>query len=468
MTDSLGTLVPFTSLLMRDMVGTAEMRAVWTEENTIGKWIDVHRAIVEAQAELKLIDASTAAAILGKLSPTDLTIERIHRKQENHVHMMVSFLKAFRESCGPEAEHFYLGPTSQDVMDTGLTLQIAAAHAIVKRQMAELEEALCMRALEHRDTVVMGRSHQQHTVPTTFGFILATWAGEISDHVDRATESEPRWRRGNLSGISGAQNAFTELWDAKTARRLQELVCRRLGLGVPTIDLHTRIDRFAEVVNHLAELTSSLGKIGMNLVAWQRSEVAEVEAPHNAEQFSSSTSPNKVNPESSERVEGLAKLVRGLATALLEVQMLDNRDATRLPVEMVVFPLTYLMAARALATTTSNILTTVVHADTMRHNLEHPNVLGQAAGERIMLAIYKKTGKRDWAHTALHRCAGRSRRDKTPFVDAILRDDELGDLFDRDELVRLSDLTGYTGTAARQTVAAVQQIRRRRGNARDA
>lgn len=462
MSGGLDTLVPFASHLLRNMVGTEEMRKVWTEENTVTWWIRVHRAILEVQAELGLVESSTAAAILAKLSLEHLTIERICAKQEVHVHLMVSFLKAFREVCGPDAEHFYVGPTTQDVLDTALTLQMIQAHELLLGQAEELEEALCTRALEHRDTIVMGRSHQQHTVPTTFGFLLATWATEVADHVDRALESEKRWQLGNLSGISGAQNAFVELADEKTARHLQELMCARLGLGLPVIDLHARTDRFAEVVTHLAEFTSSLGKIGMNLVGMQRSEVAEVEAPHSADQFSSSTSPNKVNPEPSEQVEGLAKLVRGLATAMLEIQVLDNRDATRMPVLMVAIPLTYLMASRSVATTTSTIRGMRVHADTMLRNAEHPNLLGQAAGERIMIALYKKTGKRDWAHTGLHRCARRAREEQIPFVEAILTDEELGGVFERSELESLSDLSTYTGTAARQCEEAVQQIRGRR------
>jgi adenylosuccinate lyase len=456
-------LMPFSSLLMGDMVGTPEMRAVWSEANTLAAWIRVQRAIAEAQTNLGQLDPSTAAAILAKLTPQDLTVEKIAAKKRSHGHLMVSFLKAFREICGEQAEHFYVGPTTQDVLDTALVLQMAQAHDIIVGQTAELVDALCARAIEHQETVTMGRSHQQHTVPTTFGLILATWAGEIADHQERALESEKRWLLGCLSGISGAQNSLAELWGTDAALELQAQVCQRLGLGVPLADLHPRIDRFAEAVTNLAELTSSLGKIGMNLVALQRSEVGEVEAPYGSEQFSSSTSPNKVNPEPSEHMEGLAKLVRGLATAFLEVQMLDNRDATRMPVEMVAIPLSYLMASRALVTAIANIRGMTVHSDAMQRNLAHPNVLGQAAGERVMIALYRKTGRRDWAHTALHRCARRSREQCMPFIDVILADHELAGVLSREELQALGNLTSYTGTASQQTVRAVAHISERLG-----
>jgi adenylosuccinate lyase len=458
--------IPFGSLLLRDMIGTPEMRPVWTEERTLAAWIQVLRALVEAQRDVGLLDGAPAAGILARLTPEELSVERIRAKQVVHQHLMVSLLKAFRELCGPDAEHFYLGPTTQDVLDTALTLQMVEAHRLVMAQMLALEEALCERALEHRDTVVSGRSHQQPTVPTTFGFVLATWASEVHDHVGRALESEKRWQLGSLGGISGAQNAFVELSDAETARRLQELFCSRLGLGVPEIGLHPRNDRFAEVVNHLVELLSSLGKFGMNLATWQRPEVGEVEVPAAPEAFSSSTSPNKVNPESSEIVEGLAKLARGLGSALLGVQVLDDRDGTRLPVQLVAIPLCYLMASRALATTTQNVRDCRVHAERMRANLEHPALLGQPAAERIMLALYRKTGRRDWAHTALHRCARVSREQQRSFIDVILDDSELRGLFDRSELERLGDPSSYTGTAVEQTTRVVQALRARRGQTR--
>jgi len=451
-------LMPFASLLLQDMVSTSEMRDVWTEENMIQKWMDVERAITEAQAELGMIPQHAAKMILEKLSLEHLTIELINEKKKTLGHIMVSFLKAFRDICGTPAEHFHVGPTTQDILDTGLTLQMREAHYIIMRQMLELEEVLCERAIEFKNTLLMGRTHQQHAVPTTFGFILATWASEITDHIERAKESEKRWLFGNLSAAVGAQNTFVELSDVGTARKLQEIVCTKLGLNTPTLDLHTRTDRFAEVVTNLAELCSSLGKIGINISSWQRSEVMEIEEPHELDQHFSSTMPNKVNPEPSEQVESLAKVVRGFALAIQDLQMLDNRDGTRMPVEFITIPLTYMMVSKALETTIKNLASLVVHKDNMLKNLNHPYVLGQAAAERLMIAMYKKTGEKDRAHTLFHRCARKSREEGRAFKDVVLQDEDVGRLFTAEELEKLFDLTTYTGTAVYQTEETVKVI----------
>ena len=315
-------LTPFGSILFRDSVSTAEMREVWTDQNMVQKWMDVEGAIVEAQAALGMIPERAARQIAEKLTLEFLPVERIAAERRLVGHLMVAFLKAFRDVCGPAAEHFHVGPTTQDIMDTGLTLQMRESHELIMKQLRRLEDRLCERALEHKNTVVMGRSHQQHAVPVTFGFILANWASEISDHIEWARESEKRWLLGNLSAAVGAQNTFVELSDVKTARRLQEMVCELLGLGIPVTDLHSRTDRFAEVVTNLSELCSSLGELGLNIASWQRPEVLEVEEPYDIDRYSSSTMPNKVNPERSEEVAGLAKLVRGLALAVQDIQML--------------------------------------------------------------------------------------------------------------------------------------------------
>ena len=458
-------LMPFTSLLLEDMVSTPEMREVWTEEKMIRKWIDVERAITGAQAELGMIPKEAAEKILAKLSLDHLRIERINERRETIVHLMVAFLKAFREACGPAAEHFHVGPTTQDILDTGLTLQMKEAHQLVMIQTLDLERHLCDRAMQHRDTVMMGRTHQQHAVPVTLGFILATWATEIADHLDRAEESEKRWQFGVLSGVVGSQNTFVEISDVKTARELEQRVCHKLGLHVPIMDLHTRTDRFAEVVTNLSQLCSSLGKMAVNVTALQRSEVMELQEPYGEKQHSSSTNPNKVNPEASEQVEGLAKVVRGHALAIQDLQMLDNRDGTRLPVEYVTIPSADMMTSRALATMTRNIAGLVVHEEDMIRNLGHPNVLGQTAAERVMMAVYKKTGLRDKAHTLLHRYAAESRKTRRPFKEVVMESEEIGRLFSPEEIDRLFDLTTYTGSASHQVEEAVRLLRgkRRRG-----
>ena len=452
-------VIPFSSTILRDIVSTPEMRAIWSERNLLATWMEVEKASTSAQAELGLIPAEAARTIIAHLNVETLSPEAIRAQADRNRHLLVSFLKAFREVCGPAAEHFHVGPTTQDILDTALTLQIREAHVSLLGQCLKLEEVLCDLALAHHDTIMMGRTHEQHALPVTFGLILATWATELRDHITRARESEARWMYGVLSGGVGAQNAFVEMSDTDVADKLQQLFCQKLGLGAPTIDLHPRLDRFAEVVSNLASLCSSLGRIGLNLRSWQRPEVLETEAPYGEEEYSSSTMPGKRNPESVERIEGLASLARCLAQAMQGIPVADHRDSVRIPVEYVAIPMTYMMTSRALATLIPACRGLKVHKEQMIHNLDHPNSFGQAVAERLMIAIYKKTGQRDWAHTLLHDCSQTCYEQGRPLADVVREHPELGKLFDARELAELCDLSTYTGSASAQTVRAVRRIR---------
>jgi adenylosuccinate lyase len=284
----------------------------------------------------------------------------------------------------------------------------------------------------------------------------------MHDHIERARDSERRWLFGNLSGVVGAQNSFVELSDSNTARKLQEMVCAKLGLNVPLTDMSTRTDRFAEITANLAGLCSALGKMGLNIRNWQQTEVMEVEEPYDDKQHSSSTLPNKKNPESSEYIEGLAIVARGLALAMQDTRMPVTRDSTRIPVQYTCIPSTYMLASRALRFATEIISGLIVHKDNMLRNINHPNVLQRAAAERIMIAMYKKTGEKDKAHSLLHKCARQSQRNSLSFREILLSNKDVGKIFSSAELDKLLDLTTYTGTATRQTEETVRAIERKR------
>ena len=455
-----GGPIPFESLLLQDIYSTPAMRALWTEEEMVAAWMTVERAITEVQCELGMVPAEAAAQISACLDRGSIPLERVREHATRSGHLMVAFLRTFRESCGDAAEHFHLGPTTQDILDTGMALQMGAASDLVCEQALELEAILCRRALEEKDTVMMGRTHEQHALPTTFGLVLAAWAAEVHDHIDRLRQGEPRWRTGSVAGGVGAQNAFVELADAGTARELERRVCGRLGLGVPLVQQQGRLDRFAEPVFALASLIGGLARIGLQLRTMERPEVAEVEAVYGGEACSSSTMPNKRNPEPVERVEGLAQLARGHVDALLSLRAADHRDSTRLPVLYSAIPGAFLLASRALEAISRHLDSLRVDRDAMRANLDHPRVLGQAAAERIMMALYRKTGKKHWAHTRLSECSARSRQTGQPLRQVIRAAPDLAGYFSEGELDALFDLSSYTGTAALQVEQAVAELRK--------
>ena len=457
-------LVPFTSDVFADVVGTQAMRSIWSDEALIGQWRAVEGAIVEVQAEMGCIPAEAAREIVAKLEtfPLEAVVDR--RRETGH--LMVAFLKAFREHCGPAAEHFHVGPTTQDILDTGLVRMMAESSDVVLDRLTDLEEALCHRALEHAETPVMGRSHAQHAVPTTFGFILAGWAQEAREHFDRLRESEKRWRVVSLSAAVGSRSAFVELGDVESARDLERRVGERLGLSASPIEWHARSDRLAEPVACLASFVSSLSKWALNLRWRQSSEIAETAAPYRPEEYSSSTMPIKRNPEKLEHVIGAAALVRGYASAMESVAVLDNRDGTRVPVQFTALPQSYGLAHRSVETMLATIAGLEVDAEMMRRNLDHPNVLGTAAGERLMIAIYRKTGRRDWAHTTLHDCAVEAAAQGRTLREAVAANAELASMFSPQELDDLCDLSTYLGSAPVETRETVDRLRSTRAESK--
>jgi adenylosuccinate lyase len=451
-------MIPFDSMLLSGAMSTPKMRAVWSEKNLIRSWMRVENAITEVQASLGMIPAEAAREIIAHLTPERVPIERILQHAAASGHLMVAFLRAFREVCGPAAEHFHLGPTTQDILDTGLTLQLREASLLLMESLLRLEYALCHRAAEYKSTPMAGRTHEQLALPFTFGFVLAGWAAEIRDHIETARQSEHRWLFGSLTGGVGTQNAFVELSNVPTARLLEEKVCAKLGLPLPLIDLHTRFSRFAEVVVNLALHLSTLGRIALQLRTMERPEVSEIEQDYPPEACSSSSMPNKRNPEPLERVDGLAQLAGGHASAMLGVRMSDHRDSTRIPVLYTALPQSCAMAHRALETVAGAVETLRARPERMLANLNHPESYGQVCSERLMIALYRKTGRKHEAHTLLSRCAHESRTSRRLLYDVVLEEKAIREQFSASELVALLNPSAYLGTAETQVDRVLERL----------
>lgn len=454
--------IPFSTEIFGSSVSTPEMEAAWSEERTFESWLKVERAIVQVQSELKIIPEEAAGKILAALNSEKFRPSDVRSEQVKVEHLMVAFLRSFRRICGEAAEHFHVGPTTQDILDTGLTLQLKDACQLLRLQLDGLEDELLEKAEAYKHHVMMARTHQQHAVPTTLGYLLASWAAELRDHMDRLKESQSRWLLANISGAAGNQNALVELAGPELADEVERRVCERLGLERPLLCLHSRIDRFAEVLQILGLICSSVGRMALNIRYWRSSEVGEVRDSRSGETFSSSTMPNKDNPEECERISGLAILVRHHARSLEDVQMEGIRDSTRMPVLYVALPQAWMMTSRAVAGFTGVLRRLQPNRDRMLKNLNHEYVLQQAAGERLMIALYRKTGEKMKGHAMLHACARRSSETGVPLRTVIQIDPDLSPLFREDELDRLFDLTSYLGNAEERTGAVIQRLRNTR------
>ena len=451
-------MIPYDSTLLQTMVSTDAMAEVWSEERMLSGWVSVERAVVQGQIELRLISEEAGAGTLAALASGVPDPDQIAAEARRAGHLMVGFLRALH-TAGRAGPALHLGPTTQDVMDLTLVGQMREAQDLVDESLQGLLDVLCGLALEERSTPTMARTHGQHAMPTTFGFVLASWADELDAHGERMRQARQRWQVGGLGGAVGTQAAFVELGGESSARRLEQLVCRRLDLPTPDISNQTRLDRFAEATQVLALLMATLGRIALHLRDLQRPEIGEVSRSPSPDECNSSTMPNKRNPESLEQIQGLSQVVAGHASAVLATRLVDHRDGTRLPALLGAIPASFSATHRALTSLNEHLRTLVVNRDQMRRNLDHPSLFGQVACERVMVAAARRTGEKHEAHSRLSELADRSRREGRSMRSLIESDPWLGALFDEEELNQLFRLDGYLGTAPAQVDAVVRRIR---------
>jgi len=450
-------------VLLQNSFGTPEMRKVWTEENMVQKWLDYEKEIALEMANLGMIPKEAAKDIAAKSTTKHLTPEMIAEFKADAGHLIVSLIKAFAKMAGPSGEHYHVGPTTQDIMLTGTTLQMREAYDIIMKQLRQLEQILMDKALKYKKTVMMGRTHAQHAVPITFGFLLGTWAYEIRDHIERMKEIAPRLFRAKLTAAVGTRNTWVYLFGVEKTQQLVKNVCKRMGLDNPPIDIATRTDRLAEVAFELANITSSLAKMGLNIRFMQGTEVAEVEEPWDPKkQYSSSTMPNKRNPEPSEWQEGLAKIARGNALALASITVQNERDATRMGPIMKCLPDNFLLASAALAQAIRIFGKLTVHEDKMRENLYVTK--GIAMSEVVMLKLWQKTGKKVTAHTLVHDISMEAFDKKISLKEALLANKEASKYLTPKEIDEITNPEVYYGDAPQQVEAVVEYIKKCRGN----
>jgi len=450
-------------VLLQNAYGTPEMRKIWTEENMVQKWLDYEKEIALEMGNLGMIPMEAAKNIASKSTIKHLTPAMIAEFKADAGHLIVSLIKAFAKMAGPSGEHYHVGPTTQDILLTGITLQIKEAYAIIMRQLRQLEQIFVDKSLRYKKTVLMGRTHGQHAVPLTFGFILGTWAYEIRDHIERMKEISERILRGKLTAAVGTRNTWVYLFGVDKTHQLVENVMKRIGLANTPIDIATRTDRLAELGFALANITSSLAKIGLDVRFMQTSEISEVEEPWDPKkQYSSSTMPNKRNPEPSEWQEGLAKIARGNAFALSSITILNERDATRMGPIMKCIPDNFLLTSAALAQAIRIFGNLTVHEDRMKENLYVTK--GIAMSEVVMLKLWQKTGKKVTAHTLVHDVSMEAFDKQISLKEALLANKEAAKYLTPKEIDEITNPETYYGDAPEQVDKVVAHIKKAREN----
>ena len=420
---------------------TPEFIAVFNDHNRVQKWFDVEAALAEAQAELGMIPSSAAEEICRKARVENVDIVAIGHQISATAHPIVPAVRALQSICEASAGEFvHYGATTQDIVDTGMVLQVKQAWPLVLRDLNASRQALVNLARTHRDTPMAGRTHGQQALPITFGYKCAVWIDEITRQLQRCSEAEARLFTGNLTGAVGTMASF-----GRQGRQMQTLALDKLGLAAPIICWHSARDRVIELANLISQIGGTFGKIAREIYALQQVEFGEVAEPHPLGKVGSSTMPHKRNPAMVELVIGLSRLIRAQQVALSDAAFQEHeRYSALLRIELAAIPEIMIYCGALLARMRTVLEQLVVDPERMWANL---NLLGGLLlSERVMLALGQSIGKQS-AHEVIQEIATQAFENKQPFRDVLLADVRVTVHLDAAAIDQLLDPTGYIGEA---------------------
>jgi adenylosuccinate lyase len=410
-----------------------EMGAVWSERNKIDRWLDVEKAVCEAWHLRGVIPADSMESI--RRATCDL--DRMKEIEAETDHDLISFLRATGETVGEASRFIHLGLTSSDVVDTGLALQTRDALDLILLRLDTAIDSVGREAVKHRGTLMIGRTHGVHAEPITFGFKLAIWFDELRRARKRIQAAHEIISVGKISGAVGTH--------ANVPPDLEDDVCEMLGLSVAPVSTQIiQRDRHAEVISALALLASSIDKFAVEIRHLARTEVRELEEYFDPGNQGSSAMPHKRNPHESERLSGLARVVRGYVTTALEnVVLWHERDISNSSSERVIFPDACILIDYMLHLFTEIVDTWVVDEQRMFRNLESTG--GAIFSQRAMLALVESGLDRQEAYKVIQKNAMRAWDDgghlrdylkEEPLVTERLTAGQIDELFDYDYHLR--------------------------------
>lgn len=397
-----------------ELWGSPEVRAIFTEHARLQGWLDVVGALARAQAAEDIIppDAATSITRYARVEHLDLdyAVAETHRS----AHSTLGLIHALQAVLPPTArEYVYVGASVQDITDTWTSTAIRRVGAIAWRDLRRVEELLLTLAHEHRDTAMTGRTHGQPAAPITFGWKAASWAEEIRRHLHRLRDGAPRWLVGQLGGGAG-----TLVYHGRRGLAVRERFCAELGLADPGISWLTARDRVAEFAQVLTLVCGTLARIGTEVYELARPEIGELAEPASNETVGSITMPHKRNPERSEHLDTLARLVRGHTGVLLEAMVQQHeRDGRGWKTEWVALPEVCLLASTSLQLATEILDGLEVRTQAMARNLRRHGEY--AFSEQALAKLAPRLGHPE-ARTQLHTALERGREAGQPFAAALV------------------------------------------------
>lgn len=401
------------------------MRSLWTEQRKLEIWLEIETLACEGMAELGTIPKEDAVTIREK---AQFDIEKVREIEKRTNHDVIAFLENVASYVGPASRWIHQGLTSSDLLDTTLAVQMNSACAILLDDLNQLRDAIAKRAVEHKFTPMIGRSHGIHAEPISFGLKMALMYDEFSRSTQRLLQMRDRIRVGKISGAVGTH--------AHLDPRVEKFVCEKLGLKAAA--LSTQIiqrDRHAEFMTVLALIASSIDRWATEFRHLQRTEVLEVEEYFAAGQKGSSAMPHKRNPITGERLSGIARVIRGNAVAALEnVALWHERDISHSSVERIILPDSCTLVDYMLVTLRKLVDGLQVYPENMKRNMEITG--GLYASQSALLMLTEKGLERKDAYEAVQRAAMKTWKEGGNFADNLAAEPTVSAHLSKDDIVK--------------------------------
>src|SRR3989344_726889 len=434
---------------------TKEMLAIFQEENILQKRLDVESALARAEAAAKLIPKNAADEISKKADAKIVKLERVKEIEAQIDHDLMAIVKALTEKCSPEAGKFvHFGATSYDIVDTAWALILREALKLVSEDLVKFKKILLEKAENYKKLVMVGRTHGQHATPITLGLKFAVWAAEVQRHLERVEKAIEIVSVGKLTGAVGTGAAL-----GKSSLKIQELLMKELGLGVPLATNQVlQRDRHAEAIISLSFIGQTLEKIAKEIRNLQRTEIGEVEEPFREKQVGSSTMPQKRNPHKSERICGIARVIKANAIVSLDNIPLEHEmDLTDSSAERIILPESFILTHYILREAQNIISGLRVNEKNIRKNLKLTR--GRIMGEALMQKLVEKGVPRQEAHELVRVAAMESFEKDIEMATALINSGKVKGLLSLREIEDVLNPENYIGAAVEQVENAIKKLR---------
>jgi adenylosuccinate lyase/3-carboxy-cis,cis-muconate cycloisomerase len=434
--------------LLRDLYGTAELRAIFTTEALVQSWLDVEAALAAAEAEVGIVPAEAAERIARECDASLYDLDELRSGLAATKHPLVPLIRALTERSGDAGGWVHWGATTQDIVDTGLVLQARAALVPIDRDLGRALQAAAGLARRYAETPMAGRTHYQHAVPITFGLKAATWADELDRAVARLRGLDL------VAQLSGAAGTLATL--GADAEAVQEAFSRRLALARADVHWHATRDRLRDLAHALSQVAAAAERIAAEIIRLEATETGEAFEPSDDAHVGSSTMPQKRNPMTCEYVVASARLLRGATGVLADSPAhAGERDMSFWAAEWLALPSAMILCGGIVDKLATVLEGLEVDEARMRANLELTR--GLIMAEAAMMALGASIGH-EAAHTLVQQASRRASESGTTLGDELAADPEVVRHMSPEELASLVEPSSYLGLAAASAAAVADRV----------